>query len=120
MAFCRWRILKITDEHGLSLFKLFQAFSLGMNDWWLNSGIVKVEETPESYVVYGVSGSEYEVAKTDEGDSPALEGFLVEAQRGFVQTGMDGAMIEISNIAEYRESKKHETYSSRRHPRPSQ
>ncbi len=106
MAFCRWRFLKTTDEQGQSLFKLFQAFSQGMNDWWLNSGIVRMEETPESYVVHGVSGSVYEVLKTDEGDSPAIEVFLAQAQRGFLQTGMVGAKVEISSVAEYRESGK--------------
>jgi len=101
MAFCRWRILKTMDEQGQSLFKLFQAFSLGCNDWWLNSGIVRIEETPESYIVDGVSGSQYEVVKTDEGDSPALEVFLAESQRGFLKVGMIGAKIEISSVADY-------------------
>ena len=99
--FCQWRILKMTSEEGTATFKLFRAFSRGENDWELNSGIVKIEEKPESYIVHGVSGSEYEVAKKNESDSKTLVGFLSSVRRRFLNAGMDRAKVEVVSIAEF-------------------
>ena len=111
--FYQWRILKMTDEQGRATFKLFRSFSGGYNDWELNSGIVKIEEKPESYIVQGVSGSEYEVAKKNESDSKTLDGFLSSVRKRFLRAGMDKATVEVVGIADYRESEKDETCSSR-------
>ena len=106
IEFCFWRILKMTDEQGTATFKLFRAFSRGENDWLLNSGITKIDETPESYIVHGVSDSEYEVAKKDEGDSAALEVFVKQSRRGFLQVGMMNSTVEIASVDEYRKELK--------------
>lgn len=115
--FCQWRILKMTDEQGMATFKLFRSFSGGYNDWELNSGITKIDETPDSYIVQGVSGSEYEVAKKNESDSKTLVGFLSSVRKRFLRAGMNKATVEVVGIADYQESEKDETCSSRRHSR---
>lgn len=117
MEFCWWRILKMTDDEGTATFKLFRAFSRAENDWWLNSGIVKIEEKPESYIIHGVSGSEYEVGKDHERASQTLDAFLSSTRKRFLQAGMDKATVEVVSIADYRESEKNETCSSRGYPR---
>ena len=103
MESCNWRVLKMTDEQGTPTFKLFRAFwPWRREDWWLNSGITQFEETEESYIIDGVSGSQYEIAKNDEGDSPTLDIFIKEAREDLLKVEMMKSAVEISSIDEYR------------------
>jgi len=80
-----WIILKVNSEkHGI----FYKVLASVMGNWRLNSGITKVVEKPEAYLVYGHSGSVYECFK----DSERVQGHMVALYESLIK---DPAVEEI-------------------------
>ena len=65
----KWIILKIEYKDEV-IYKVFASWYGGYNGsdrWRINSGIVKIEETDNSFKFYGYSGSCYECMKDSYG-----------------------------------------------------
>lgn len=68
----RWLIVNITTNEGESIFKVFGTWLGGYpnGDWWrMSSGITKIEDAGDRYIILNASGSEYIVFKGCEGTS---------------------------------------------------
>lgn len=66
----RWQIIKITDDKGEDLYKVYGTWLGGYLDgdsWRVNSGITNIEEDEEFYIVHGYSGSIYKCGKNNYG-----------------------------------------------------
>jgi hypothetical protein len=61
----KWVILKITTVEPViyRVFGMWRGGYLSGDSWRVNSGIDRVEETDDSYLFYGRSGSVYDCAK---------------------------------------------------------
>ena len=62
-----WAFLKIQVEGCEPVIKVFGSWSgdyLNSDLWRVNSGVTKIEENEDEYIVYGYSGSQYILSKT--------------------------------------------------------
>lgn len=61
----RWVLLKITTDEEVfyRVFAMWRGGYLDGDSWRINSGVTRVEETDDSFLFYGLSGSIYECAK---------------------------------------------------------
>ena len=60
-----WTVIKIEDDKS-TWYKLFASWNggyLGEDSWRMNSGIEKIEETENDYLIHGFSGSCYKCNK---------------------------------------------------------
>lgn len=67
----RWLVVKLTTPD-TTLHKVFATWSggfFGTDAWQMNSGIVRVVETEDTYEFHGYSGSIYDCLKTAYGTS---------------------------------------------------
>lgn len=66
----KWIILKFTKSSGEITYKVFANWAGGYLDgdrWRLNSGIERIEEIDDHYLIYGYSGSCYKCRKNSWG-----------------------------------------------------
>lgn len=91
----RWALLKITngDETVYKILAGFYGGFAGSNSWKLNSGVTKVEEDADLWLVYGESGSVYACRKNAEGFTALTSQMLAHWKR---QAG-----IEVVPMQEY-------------------
>lgn len=91
----RWVMVKLTGPDGSNIEKLFFGGygGYGGSDWWkINSGNAKVDEFPEHYDVYGVSGSLYRCYKQCYG----MSGYMASVFQNLCENlPKEGASIEI-------------------------
>lgn len=91
----RWVIVKLTGPDSSSIEKLFFGGygGYGGSDWWkINSGIIKLDEFPEYYDVYGASGSLYRCYKQRYG----MSGYMSAVYHNFCKNlPKEGASIQV-------------------------
>lgn len=90
----RWKILKI-EQDGDILYKVFASW---WDSWRLNSGCVKVEDSEDSFIVHGYSGSVYVLRKDGEGTASAYTESILN--NIIQQTVVVGISVEIVTIQE--------------------
>lgn len=91
----RWLIVKISHPDYTPIHKVFATWLggyVGADRWRMNSGIVRVEQEDNFYLVYGYSGSVYRLRKTAWGSTGYGLGVL-DALR--LKSQSVGANIEI-------------------------
>jgi hypothetical protein len=92
-----WVVIRITNSDGEVVDKVLAGWSgsyLGGASWKLNSGITKVVEKENHYVVSGYSGSDYICHKGAE----RLSAYTADILAGFVETSKDHATIKVVPI----------------------
>lgn len=80
----RWLVLKVAGTGGYRVFAVWRGGYLGGDSWRINSGIARVEETDQSFLFHGLSGSIYECRKGNYGCTAygsSIVGPLVEVGR---------------------------------------
>jgi len=64
-----WVVLKLQEDNSEIIYKILCGWSGGYttgDSWKINSGIVRIVETKDYYLVHGYSGSVYECNKNSE------------------------------------------------------
>ena len=90
----RWVIIEIKRKKKEPLTKIFATWYGGFaggEEWRFNSGIEKVEEEEDKYLVHGFSGSVYECYKNSQG----LSGYGSVVLGGFKEDLKEVATLEI-------------------------
>lgn len=89
-----WVVLEITNpETNETVNKLFAGWRGGYihgDSWRLNSGIVRVEETPEYFDFHGYSGSVYQCIKSRYG----MTGYMGSVLAHWEDKGMKYKILE--------------------------
>lgn len=90
----RWKILKIEQDEDI----LYKVFASWWDSWRLNSGCVKVEDSEDSFILHGYSGSVYILRKDGEGTASAYTESVLN--NIIQQTVVAGISVEIVTIQE--------------------
>jgi hypothetical protein len=97
----RWKILKI-EQDGDILYKVFASW---WDSWRLNSGCVKVEDSGDSFILHGYSGSVYVLRKDGEGTASAYtESVLNNIIQQMVAGGVDVETVTIQELVDHLEN----------------
>ena len=97
----RWKILKI-EQDGDILYKVFASW---WDSWRLNSGCVKVEDSEDSFIVHGYSGSVYVLRKDGEGTASAYtESVLNNIIQQMVAGGISVETVTFQELIDHLEN----------------
>jgi hypothetical protein len=94
-----WKFLKIVSEECGTIYKLMSGNYGGYggsDDWNINSGIIKITETENTYEVHGLSGSVYTCYKNSEKMSGYMESMFNHFVKQIEESDIRMTMEQVS------------------------
>ena len=101
----KWVIVKFTNE-GKDVYKVLGGWSGGYLDsdnWRLSSGLERIEEDGDYYLMYNYSGSIYKCHKNSEGFNAISSDMYDSWQEQIID--MEDVTIDIVTVEKFNESK---------------
>ena len=96
----KWAILQITEGRAVVFYKLLAGWPGGFDeDWRINSGIAKCEETEDGdFLFHGESGSVYSCKKEDYGFTDTSLAVFQKLKK-LASTRLEGTDISFTTLA---------------------